>query len=122
MYRVNIFEVKAKLSEYLDRVARGEQIIICRHNKPIAELRPIAAALTEPRTIGPIPGRPAFSLSPSFFEPLPADGIEQWEGGVATDPLSPGWPASSRGATRVAERRTRPTRSPHGKRPPRRRS
>ena len=42
MFKVNVFEVKAKLSEYLDRAARGERIVICRHNKPVAELRPSA--------------------------------------------------------------------------------
>jgi prevent-host-death family protein len=37
MFRVNVFEVKARLSEYLDRAARGERIVVCRHNKPVAE-------------------------------------------------------------------------------------
>ena len=39
MIKVNVFEVKAKLSEYLDRAARGDRIVIYRHNKPVAELR-----------------------------------------------------------------------------------
>src|SRR5437667_260666 len=43
MIKVNVFEVKAKLSEYLDRAARGDRIVIYRHNKPVAELRAVSA-------------------------------------------------------------------------------
>lgn len=37
---VGAYEAKAKLSELLDKVARGEQIVITRHGKPIARLVP----------------------------------------------------------------------------------
>ena len=87
MNKVNVFEIKAKLSEYLDRAARGERIVICRHNKPVAELRAIVDAVSRPRTIGPIPGRPTFDLPPSFFEPLPEDELEQWEGARGRRPV-----------------------------------
>ena len=87
MFKVNVFEVKAKLSEYLDRAARGERIVICRHNKPVAELRPVSEARTEPRPVGPLPGRPRFEVPPSFFAAMPADELDQWEGISPTDPL-----------------------------------
>ena len=87
MNKVNVFEIKAKLSEYLDRAARGERIVICRHNKPVAELRAIVDAVSKPRAIGPIPGRPTFDLPLSFFEPLPEDELEQWEGLVGRRPV-----------------------------------
>jgi prevent-host-death family protein len=86
MIQVNVFEIKTKLSEYLDRAARGERIVICRHNKAVAELRPIAETPVEPRTIGPIPGRPTFDLPTSFFEPMTGDELEQWEGGMGGAP------------------------------------
>jgi prevent-host-death family protein len=104
MIQVNVFEMKAKLSEYLDRVARGERIIVCRHNKPVAELRPIEAVRTEPRPIGPLPGRPSFEVPASFFEPLSDDELELWEGGTSTDHLAAGSVARARRSrTRVAE-------------------
>jgi prevent-host-death family protein len=84
MIKVNIFEVKAKLSEYLDRAARGDRILIYRHNKPIAELRAVEEIPTEPRPIGLLPGRPAFNVPPSFFQPLPDDELDLWEGKRAT--------------------------------------
>jgi len=117
MLRANVFEVKAKLSEYLDRAARGERIMICRHNKPVAELRGVEESRTEPRPIGPLPGRPTFEIPASFFEPLSADELDRWEGISSSDPLSSGWtPRAGRGASKGAEGKrrhdTRPGRGP----------
>jgi prevent-host-death family protein len=80
MIQVNIYEIKAKLSEYLDRVARGDKVVIYRHNKPIAELRAVEETVTEPRPIGPLPGRPLFQVPASFFDPLPEAELELWDG------------------------------------------
>jgi prevent-host-death family protein len=104
MSKVNVFEVKAKLSEYLDRAMRGERIVICRHNKPVAELRAIEEVRTEPRPVGPLRGRPTFEIPPSFFDPLPEEELDLWDGVAARDPLSPAWTRQAGGgASRVAE-------------------
>ena len=96
MLMVNVFEIKAKLSEYLDRAVAGERVLICRHNKPVAELRAVADVRTEPRPIGPLPGRPTFEIAPGFFERLPETELQQWE-------ASP-WPGPQKSPTpRVAE-------------------
>lgn len=93
MSKVNVFEVKAKFAEYLDRAARGERIVIYRYNKPVAELRPVDAARNEPRPIGPIEGRPTFDIPPSFFEPLDEDELTAWEGlSAAADPMAHEFP------------------------------
>ena len=39
---VNLQDAKTQFSRYIDRVEQGEVVIVCRHNKPVAELRPIA--------------------------------------------------------------------------------
>lgn len=80
MFLVNVAEIKAKLSEYLERAVQGERIVICRHNKPVAELRAVDRARIDPRPIGPLPGRPTFELPAAFFEPMTADELEAWEG------------------------------------------
>ncbi|MDI3317547.1 MAG: type II toxin-antitoxin system prevent-host-death family antitoxin [Bacillota bacterium] len=40
--QVGAYEAKAKLSELLDRVARGERFTITRHGVPVAEWVPVA--------------------------------------------------------------------------------
>lgn len=77
MIMVNIFEVKAKLSEYLEAVGRGERVMICKRNRPIAELRPVDAAPAE-RRLGTAVG--AVTITPAFFEPLPDDVLDAFEG------------------------------------------
>jgi prevent-host-death family protein len=37
---VGAYDAKTRLSELLDRVERGEQIVITRHGKPVARLVP----------------------------------------------------------------------------------
>jgi prevent-host-death family protein len=80
MTKVNIHEAKTHLSEYLDRLERGEEdvVTICRRNEPIAELR----ALPRPRkTARPMFRRDRrFQLPKSFFEPLPDELLDRFEG------------------------------------------
>jgi prevent-host-death family protein len=105
MAKTSIADVKARLSEYLERVEGGERIVICRHNKPVAELVPVEHARTEPRPVGPVAGRPAFTVGEASLEPLSAAELEAWEGGVLpTLPVrhSPGGARASRVAERKA--------------------
>ncbi len=122
MSKANVFEVKAKLSEYLDRAAKGERIVICRHNKPVAELRAVEEVRTERRPTGPLPGRPAFEVPASFFEPLTDEELDLWEGVAPTDPLSTARSSpSGRRAPKVAEAKGTYGKE-RGRRPIRRRS
>ena len=67
------------LPELLDRVEAGETVVICRRNKPVAELKPVpSSGVAEPRPIGLAKG--TISISPSFFEPLPEDILASFEG------------------------------------------
>jgi antitoxin (DNA-binding transcriptional repressor) of toxin-antitoxin stability system len=78
MIRLNIHEAKTHLSRYLKRLAKGEHIVLCRRNVPIAEIRPLPAGDTKPRPIGL--AREHFTVPASFFEPLPNDLLEGFEG------------------------------------------
>jgi prevent-host-death family protein len=42
MISVGIKELKAKLSSYIDRVCRGERVIITEHGREVAVLTPIS--------------------------------------------------------------------------------
>jgi prevent-host-death family protein len=78
MIWVNIHEAKTHLSRYLERVAKGESIVLCRRNVPIAEIRPITRARRLRRPVGLAKG--AFLVPPEFFEPLPADVVGAFSG------------------------------------------
>jgi antitoxin (DNA-binding transcriptional repressor) of toxin-antitoxin stability system len=112
MIKANVFEVKAKLSEYLDRAAGGERIVICRHNIPVAELRAVESTRTEPRPIGPLPGEPTFEVPPSFFEPLPDDELELWDGITPEDPPRRASKVAEAKASSPVRKRTRARRRP----------
>ena len=44
MVTVTLVEAKAHLSELLDKVEAGEQVVITRHGKPVANMSPVIAA------------------------------------------------------------------------------
>ena len=43
MATVSAFEAKTRFGELLDRVAKGEEVVITRHDKPVARLVPEGA-------------------------------------------------------------------------------
>jgi len=96
MIVVNIHEIKAKLSEYLDAVAKGERVLICKRNQPVAELRAVGQKRTEPRLIGGGPYH--FDVPDSFFEPMPDEVLDAFESG-------PIFPATTSAPSRAAEAR-----------------
>jgi antitoxin (DNA-binding transcriptional repressor) of toxin-antitoxin stability system len=80
MIVININEAKAKFSEYLEAAANGERVVICKRNRPVAEMHAVAQARTEPRPVGP--GRHRFSVSDAFFDPMPDDFLDAFEAGA----------------------------------------
>ena len=65
--RVNIHEAKTHLSELLQRVMNGEEIVIAKAGKPVARLLPFQPA-PEPRQPGNDAG--LVTIAPDFDEPL----------------------------------------------------
>jgi antitoxin (DNA-binding transcriptional repressor) of toxin-antitoxin stability system len=79
--RLNVHEAKTHLSRYLDRVEGGETFILCRHNRPIAEVRPIGVKTSRRRRkFGIDEGK--FEIPPEFFEPLPEEIMRYFRGGA----------------------------------------
>lgn len=76
--KVNVHEAKTHLSRYLDRVADGEVVVLCKRNVPVAELRRTAEPRKEPRPVGLAKGR--FTVPDEFFAPLPAELVDAFEG------------------------------------------
>ncbi len=78
MIRVNIHEAKARLSALLQRVQRGERVVLCKRNVPIAEIVSLPAPETRARPIGLARG--AFEVTSAFFEALPDETLRAFEG------------------------------------------
>ena len=72
----NVDTAKTNLSRLLDRVRKGEEIVLARAGKPCAKLVPLDEA--QERKPGHLRG---WRLPESFFEPLPADDLEAWQNG-----------------------------------------
>jgi prevent-host-death family protein len=66
--QINIHEAKTRLSELLQRVMNGEEIIIAKAGKPVARLLPFQPA-PQPRQPGNDAG--LIVIEPDFDEPLP---------------------------------------------------
>ena len=47
MDSIGLFEAKTHLSELIARAERGEEVIITRHNKPVAKLVPMQAVASD---------------------------------------------------------------------------
>ena len=75
----NIHEVRENLAEYLAAAERGEEVLICRRNQPVARLVAIARPSGKPRPIG----RAADAGTPlpaAFWEPLPQAFVDALAG------------------------------------------
>jgi prevent-host-death family protein len=90
MTAVNVHEAKAKLSELLDRVERGETVVIARRNKPVAELRPVAARPPRKRRPSGI-AKGKIHIAPDAFAPMSEQELADWYEIRPEDPLHPDW-------------------------------
>ena len=78
MIKLNIHEAKTHLSRYLDKLKKGETIILCKHNEPVAEIRALPPPPTRKRPIGLAKGQ--LNVPISFNEPLPDDLVTAFSG------------------------------------------
>lgn len=78
MIRINVHEAKTHLSAWLKRLEKGEVIILCRNNVPIAEIRALPAKLEKPRPVGLYKGQ--FTVPSNFNDPLPDEMLDLFEG------------------------------------------
>ena len=81
MICLNVNEIKAHFSSCLAKISNGETIIVCKRNVPIAELKPIAPRPSKKRPIGLAGDEyPDFDIDDAFFEPLPKDILNAFNG------------------------------------------
>ena len=73
---VNVHEADDRLSHLLAQVEAGEEVIIARSGKPVAQLVRYQQRIK--RKPGSMAGR--FTVPDSFFDPLPDDELAAWNG------------------------------------------
>ncbi len=74
---IPIHLAKAQLSRLIARACEGEDVVIARGKVPMVRLVPISRPAVE-RRFGAMKGE--VSVDESFFEPLPEEELEAWEG------------------------------------------
>ena len=76
---VNIQDAKTHFSQYIERVEGGEIIVVCRHNKAVAELRPIQKpqGKKKARVAGVLKGK--IQWTEDCFAPMTDDELALFE-------------------------------------------
>ena len=74
--QVNIHEAKTRLSQLIEQVEAGGEVIIARAGSPVARLVPIVPP-RKPRRLGPLAGKA--TIPDDFNAPLPADLLDSFE-------------------------------------------
>lgn len=79
MTRVNIQEAKTHLSRYIDRAVKGDVIIVCRHNQPVAELRAVETSpARRVRVAGLLKGQVHWERD--AFTPMSDEDLAEFDG------------------------------------------
>ena len=81
METVNIHQAKTQLSRLIERVERGEEVVIARAGKPVVRLVPLEPGHREPRRLGGMEG--LIRLADDFDAPVTA--LERLFRGDPTD-------------------------------------
>jgi prevent-host-death family protein len=82
--QVNVYEAKTQLSKLLERVERGERIVIARAGTPVAMLVPYVDPALTPRVPGLLRGQ--IWMSDDFDDPLPEFELPGYGLGEPGDP------------------------------------
>ncbi|UVO50794.1 type II toxin-antitoxin system prevent-host-death family antitoxin [Sphingomonas sp. SUN019] len=75
---VTTHEAKTQLSKLIARALAGEDIIIANRTTPQVRLVPVLAEPEPKRGFGSMKGK--FKFDESFFDPLPDEELDAWEG------------------------------------------
>jgi len=72
---VTVHNAKTNLSKLIAAALAGEDVVIARGQTPVVRLVPVSS---EPKRVaGTLKGW--ITVTPAFFEPLPADELSAWD-------------------------------------------
>ncbi len=78
MSTISVHDIQRDPKGFLGRVEAGEAFIVVRDERAVAEVRPLATAIAQPRPFGLCAGQ--FSVPNDFDQPLPEDILREFEG------------------------------------------
>ena len=78
MSTISVYDIQRDPLTFLRRVEAGEAFVVVRGELPLAEVRPLPLAPTQPRPFGLCAGR--FTVPADFDRPLPGDILKEFEG------------------------------------------
>ncbi len=81
MPTIAVDDASTQLPRLIDRALAGEEIVIARDGRPLVRLVPVKEMPA--RKPGALKGR--FEVPGSFFEPLPGDALNAFEGKAEAD-------------------------------------
>lgn len=84
MATFTVHQAKTELSKLMARAEAGEEIVIARRDKPAVKLVPVGETHKKERVPGALKGM--FKIPDSFFDSLPEDELQAWEGEDSLDP------------------------------------
>lgn len=71
---INVHDAKTHLSHYLTEVEAGEELVLCRNNRPVAKITPISRDDHETANRFGL-GKGMGKVTKSFFDPLTDDEL-----------------------------------------------
>lgn len=74
---MSVHEAKAHFSQVLKRVEAGETVVVTRHNKVVAEIKP-PAEVRGPIVLGAFEGE--FEIADDAFAPMTEEELKDWYG------------------------------------------
>jgi antitoxin (DNA-binding transcriptional repressor) of toxin-antitoxin stability system len=77
MSTITIQDIQRDPSAFVHRIVAGETILVMRDAHPLAEIRPVLAAITQPRPFGLSVGQ--FTVPADFDRPLPENILKDFE-------------------------------------------
>ena len=78
MSTISVQDIQGDPFAFVRRVEAGEAFVVVRGDRALAEVRPLAAPVSQPRPFGLCAGQ--FTVPADFDRPLPNDILKEFEG------------------------------------------
>lgn len=78
MSNISVQDIQRDLADFLHRLEAGESFLVFKGAQVLAEVRPIAAPVSQPRPFGLCAGK--FAVPKDFDSPLPLEVLQTFEG------------------------------------------